>query len=65
MKRCKYCGAVHTEKGCPNNTCIAYTKPEVTQVTLKKRKTKKIDVDNVDNVDNVDTVDTVEADIKR
>lgn len=59
MKRCKYCGAVLTENGCPNSTCIAYIKSDVTQVTPKKRKTKKADVDTVD------TVDTVEADIKR
>lgn len=56
MKRCKYCGAALTENGCPNSTCIAYTKAEVTQVTPKKRKTKKADVDNVD---------IVEADIRR
>lgn len=58
MKRCKYCGAIRTENGCPNRTCIAYTEQDVTQVTSKKRKTKKADVDTVD------TVDTVEADIK-
>ena len=58
MKRCKYCGAICTEKGCPNSTCIAYTEPEqdVTQVTPKKRKIKKMDADNAD---------TIEADIKR
>lgn len=56
MKRCKYCGAILTENGCPNSTCIAYIKSDVTQVTSKKRKTKKADVDNVD---------IVEADIKR
>lgn len=53
MKRCKYCGAICTENGCPNSTCIAYTK---TEVTPKKRKTKKVDADNAD---------TIEADIKR
>lgn len=56
MKRCKYCGAILTENGCPNSTCIAYPKTGVTQVTPKKRKTKKADVDNAD---------TIEADIKR
>lgn len=56
MKRCKYCGAIQTENGCPNSTCIAYIKTEVTQVTPKKRKPKKVDADNAD---------TIEADIKR
>lgn len=53
MKRCKFCGAILTENGCPNSTCIAYIKSDVTQVTSKKRKTKKVGVD------------TVEADIRR
>lgn len=56
MKRCKYCGAIFTENGCPNSTCIAYTEQDVTQVTPKKRKAKKVDADNED---------TIEADIKR
>lgn len=56
MKRCKYCGAICTENGCPNSTCIAYIRQDVTQVTPKKRKTKKMDADNAD---------TIEADIKR
>lgn len=37
FKRCKYCGAVLHDKGCPNNSCIAYIKVEPIQIEAKKK----------------------------